>query len=275
MDTMSTHGISAKKPLVRILHNMARSGGTVISRCLGSMDGVVLLSEIHPFGSQVHNPLRQANEWFHLFSSADLRTFQTRSFTFVEAVEEIRRRVEESGRQLVIRDWSHIDFTGVPFTENPSYRLTTAEILGQHYRIVHTSTVRHPLDQWLSLNRLKMFNDTPRPQARKFIHGYLRFAEFAMNMGYVRYEDFTLDSDTALRTLCERLQLVFDAGYKSKWHDYEMITGDNTTPSESPRAAPYRIQSLTRRSFNDGVAEELQGYVDYNAALELLGYQAD
>lgn len=272
---MRTHGVSDKKPFVRILHNMARSGGTIISRCLGSMDGVVLLSEIHPFGSQVHNPLQQANEWFHLFSSADLRAFQAVNFTFLEAVEEVRQRVEASGRKLVIRDWSHIDFTGVPFTENPSYRLTTAEILGQHYRIVHTSIVRHPLDQWISLNRLSMFNDAPRPQARKFIYGYLRFAEFAKKMGYVRYEDFTLDSDAALRTLCERLQLVFDADYKCKWQGYVTITGDNTTPSESPRAAPFRIQSLTRRLFNDGVAEELQGCVDYNRALELLGYQAD
>ena len=76
------------------------------------------------------------------------------------------------------------------------------------------------------------------------------------------------------RQLCARLQLVFDAEYKSKWQDYETITGDNTTPSESPRADPSRIQSLTRRSLNDGVAEELLDCVDYNAALELLGYQA-
>lgn len=264
-----------KKPYVRILHNMARSGGTVISRCLGSMAGVALLSEIHPLGSQVHNPLQQANDWFHIFTPADLRAFQTRKFTFVEVVEEIRQRLEKSGRQLVIRDWSHIDFTGLPFIENPSYRLTTAEILSQYYRIIHTSTVRHPLDQWISLNRLTMFKDAPRPEAKKFIYGYLRFAEFANKMGYVRYEDFARGSDAALRSLCERLRLDFDADYKSKWQDYGMITGDNTTPSESPRAPQTRIQSLARRSFNTEATEQLLGCVDYNAALDLLGYPAD
>ncbi len=264
-----------KKPVVRILHHLARSGGTVISRCLGSMDEVVLLSEIHPYGSQIHNPVQQASEWFHLFTSEELRAFQARALTFVEAVEAIRQRVEDSGRLLVIRDWSHLDFTGVPFTEQPSYRLTTAEVLSQHYHIVHTATVRHPLDQWISLNRLIMFNYGPRPQARPFMFGYLRFAELAKKMGYVRYEDFTRDSDAALRLLCERLQLPFNINYKNKWPHYETITGENTTPSESRRVTLPGIHSLKRQPFSDKTAKDLQDCTDYTSALKLLGYQPE
>ena len=39
---------------------MARSGGTIICRCLASMERIVLLSEIHPLGARMFNPLDQA-----------------------------------------------------------------------------------------------------------------------------------------------------------------------------------------------------------------------
>ncbi len=50
-------GRSAAPPVVRLVHHLARSGGTLISRCLGCMSGVLLLSEIHPLGTRHFNPL--------------------------------------------------------------------------------------------------------------------------------------------------------------------------------------------------------------------------
>ena len=38
------------KPIIRIIHNLARSGGTPICKCLGCMSDIVLLSEIEPNG---------------------------------------------------------------------------------------------------------------------------------------------------------------------------------------------------------------------------------
>ena len=38
---------------IRLIHNLQRSGGTIISKCLGAQDDVVLLSEIHPIGIEV------------------------------------------------------------------------------------------------------------------------------------------------------------------------------------------------------------------------------
>ncbi len=49
------------KPAIRVLHQLARTGGTIISKCLGAMAGVVLLSEINPRGVETYNPLAQAH----------------------------------------------------------------------------------------------------------------------------------------------------------------------------------------------------------------------
>ena len=35
---------------IRLIHNLPRSGGTIISKSLGAQKDVVLLSEIHPDG---------------------------------------------------------------------------------------------------------------------------------------------------------------------------------------------------------------------------------
>ena len=39
----------ATKPVIRIIHHLACSGGTLISKCISAMPNVYLLSEVHPF----------------------------------------------------------------------------------------------------------------------------------------------------------------------------------------------------------------------------------
>jgi len=56
---------------IRLYLNMARSGGTLFSKCVGCMDGVMLLSEIHPLGTALFNPVTQASRWYDLFSEED------------------------------------------------------------------------------------------------------------------------------------------------------------------------------------------------------------
>ena len=68
----------AARPMLRLVHHMARSGGTLFSRCLGCMSGVLLLSEIHPLGTAQFNPLVQAQRWYGLLSSQDLAELRAR-----------------------------------------------------------------------------------------------------------------------------------------------------------------------------------------------------
>lgn len=253
---------------------MARSGGTLIAKCLGCMDSVVLLSEIHPYGSRVHNPLQQAAGWFHLFTEKELATFAKQTFSFIDAIEMIRQRVEASDRHLVIRDWAHLDFTGIPFLDQPSYNLTTAEVLSDHYNVIQVATVRHPLDQWISLGKLTMLKGDPRLQAKDFIRGYLYFARLARGMGYLRYEDFTKDADSAMRQICSQLKLPFDEGWYEKWFTYETITGDNTTPSESRMVRHTKIVPLSRQNLNSKTVAEFEDNHDYQQCIELLGYSS-
>ena len=137
------------KPTVRIIHHMARSGGTLICKCLATMKNVVLLSEIHPLGTHFFNPLKQAHEWFSLLKLDDINWLKDQGrVDFKDAITLISDRCVEQDQLLVLRDWSHLDFTAVPFVKIPSYRLTLADILNDKFEVIHTASVRHPIDQW-------------------------------------------------------------------------------------------------------------------------------
>lgn len=249
---------------IRVLHNMARSGGTLISRCIGSMEGMALLSEIHPAGIRFFHPLKQAQHWFGLLSSEEVA--RCRGLSFLDAIELVWDRCEKSNLVLVIRDWSHLDYTALPFLPYPSYCLKTAEVLSERFDVVNTATVRHPIDQWLSLSELELM--AGRIDIASFLRGYRLFAEQCQQIGFVRFEDITSDPDKCLQLLCQRLSLTFDAKYRNNWQTYTKVTGD--TPGSS--RAGNEIRSIPRKPITDTVLREFEGNRDYQRSIALLGY---
>lgn len=256
-----------QRPKLRLLHHMARSGGTLISKCLGCMDGVLLLSEIHPKGARWFNPLAQAQQWFKLFSPPELEAFrQQGQIDFADAIGRIAGRAGERGRDLVLRDWSHLDFTGVPFVPQPAYRLLLADALRPRFDLVQVCTVRHPIDQWLSLSRLQIMQG--RLFLEPFLLGHRRFAEVAVQIGFLRYEDFTARPDALLAELCRSLELTFDPGYATRWPSFDRITGD-----VAGSRGGGEIRPVARRPLAPELLEAFARSVDYRRSLDLLGYQ--
>ena len=97
------------------------------------MEGVVLLSEINPRGWVVH-PLAQANEWFGLLNDNDIAKLQSEpNLEFEKCIELIYERCIESGNQLVIRDWNHLDFVALPYLSTQTNRLSLIDSLQNTY----------------------------------------------------------------------------------------------------------------------------------------------
>lgn len=258
---------AAVRPKIRLLHHMARSGGTLISKCLGCMDGVMLLSEIHPSGTRWFNPIGQAQQWYEAFTADEIEAFRRQGqIDFADAITQIAWRAGERRQTLVLRDWSHLDFTGVPFVRKPAHRLMLAEALRPHCDLVQACTVRHPIDQWLSLSRLQIMQG--RLFLEPFLEGYRRFAEVALEIGFVRYEDVTDRADAALADLCLRLEFDFDPTFGERWATYDKITGDT-----SGSRGGQQIRAVPRREVAPEVLAAVAGNDDYRAALELLGYE--
>lgn len=254
------------RPALRLVHHMARSGGTLISRCLGCMSGVLLLSEIHPLGTAQFNPLVQAQRWYGLLSSQDLAELRARGrIGFVDAIELIYQRAADAGQRLVIRDWSHLDFTGVPFVDKPAFRFLTADALAGRFSLRQVCTVRHPLDQWLSLRGLSVVQG--KLALDDYLAGYRRFAERAQEIGFLRYEEFVADPAAVMKELCRRLDLRFDRHFADRWSSYAFVTGD-----VAGSRSGFAIQPVPRRAAEPELLDALHANPDYGASLEMLRY---
>lgn len=260
-------------PRIRLLHQLGRSGGTLISRCLGSMRGVVLLSEIHPFTPfirddlkcriQRQDPLYQAAQWFGLIDEHDYVSIlaEDGSVRFAEIIRLIERKARETGSSLVIRNWAHLDYAARPFLEEPTYQLSLVAELQADFDILQTATVRHPVDQYLSFQRMRLLRGIG---AGEYLSGYRRFAEQCLEIGFTRFEDFCADPDWHLLRLCEQLDVAFDPDYRTRWLDYETITGDRVTKRV--------IKPVRRKHAPSEVMDQLRRCPDYRPLMEMLGY---
>lgn len=257
------------KDSIAVIHHLARSGGTMISKCLGSMEKVALLSEVHPrVGAGEYNPVTQADGWLRVDVQAMLAT-RPRPFnlSWVECIKLIHGGVKEQGRDLLVRDWSHIDFNGVPMAQ-PTYTLTTADFLAKQFDLRQVFTVRHPIDQWLSTTKLAVMQENLDIEA--YLRGYLKFAEFAVHGHCVKYEDFTANPEAACEAMCETLGLKYDPGFIDKWASYDKITGDVFGAGRASTDA--EIRPLGRASVDAETQAAFDACEDYHKSLELLGY---
>lgn len=258
-----------EKPSIRIFHSLARGGGTLVSRCIGCMNDTVLLSEIHPLGAPMIDPLEQAREWHNLLESSDSLSSQTGlQLDFPSAVRLIEARCHETNQRLVIRNWAHLDFMGVPFVDRPSFRMLLVQTLAPIFDIIQCALVRHPVDMWLSLDKLPLMHEGLSLET--FLEGYLEFAAKSVHMGFIRYEDFTREPSGQMKAICRNLQIDFDRSFLQKWPDYDRITGDVDRRSRGSKLR--QITPLPRSPVEAGLLQRFRQSDAYWRALEILDY---
>jgi len=261
------------KPKLRIFSNLARAGGTLVSRCLGSMDGVALLSEIHPYGveaakkfgpkvSSAINILNQAVNWYQLFKPED---FVGKSYDFTDITKMIANRLEKRDLQLIIRDWVHLDFMAIPFLDKPYYHSRLVEFLEQDFDIVQYHLVRHPAPQWMSTCRLVIMQG--KLPLHQFLEGCYQYAKLCQENGFVRYEDFCESPEPSMKKICENLQIDYDAEFINKWSSYTKITGD-VIPGEQRQVIKPAVLPEIEAEFH----QRLHACEYYTKTLALLGY---
>ncbi len=250
------------KPQVWVLHNMPRSGGTLVSKCLGVMQSHALLSEIHPYAQHAlsFNALRQAQAWHGLLE--DLNWQKTK---FVDAITHLEQALKKANQKLILRDWSHVDYLGPPVTNTPENRPKLLEVLSPHFEIRSIQLVRHPLDTWLSLRRLDLIKKH-KIDIRQFLTAYRLYLDKTKSDTRLVYEDFLKAPSEQLEHVCNNVGLNYDGTYQDRWFDFDKVTGD-TSNSSSLRGTPV-IEYRPRRSCEGIDREWLNDQVNYQYLIE-------
>ncbi|WP_139312763.1 hypothetical protein [Acuticoccus yangtzensis] len=256
-----------ERPVIGIVSHLASSGGTAISKCIGTMGGVTLLSEIHPHASVAlgaFNPLYQYQRWFGLSDAlkTDLRHIaESGTAEVVDIIDALARDAGRRGTRLVLRDWAYVDYLGgggLP----PSYRPSLVDLLAPRFETTLLITTRHPLDVWLSMLSSRFAKPEMLAPVMK---GFARFAEYAAANGFMTYEAFTEAPEAWLRAATTTLGVPFDPEWSATWADYRKITGDSGRRSADIAPRP-------RRPVSDEMMHSLTTNPDYRRTCALLGY---
>ena len=218
---------------IRLIHNLPRSGGTIISKCLGAQKNVMLLSEIHPDGiliskkmgvhSSNFDPIFQSQTWNNLFEKDEYKKISNSDLKFVEKIDLIFKKTELTNKKLIIRDWAFADFFGKPFIE-PSYKNSLLEILNKKYNVLNLYIIRHPLKLYASCyNNLNFFRRDYSLDL--FIKGYKNYFLNTLKNKVCIFENFIQEPEKSLRNMCSILKIDYDKDYLNKLKDIN-LTGD-------------------------------------------------
>ena len=240
----------------------ARSGGTLLNRCLASLPNTLMLSEVNIEAlcpNSCSHIKDQAKDWYGL----DLR-----SDGFLENIEELYNYCLETDRTLIIRDWSFGSFVPSRYNNfNPSKKLATFEAIAKRFPVTPFALVRDSVDIWLS------FNASPRTFYDKNLEFLYEFSKelIANNIKIFRYEDFCRDSEAVMRDICNYTGINYSDEFKG-FSNYFKVTGDIDLPEHSRGIQVGKISLLSRRESYNEFAEVIENNTKASLINQLFGY---
>ena len=214
------------KTKLRIVHHMACSGGTLISKCLAALPNVFLLSELHPtttlhqgggkpkfLPSDVTTQARYAGV-------PDIEKLAWKIFK--QNIRDTSSHIDSLGGDLVIREHTHSDFcVGAGFQPVSS----VAHHLQIDFDLLRVATIRNPIDSYLSLQKNNWVHFTPS-NFEEYCKRIWTFISEYRDEQIFRYEDFVSSPKEVFKKITRNLELTFSDDFLDTF-DIFQVTGDS------------------------------------------------
>jgi hypothetical protein len=238
------------RPIIRVVHHLACSGGTLISKCIASMPNVFVLSEVHP--NSAIFPAREKP----MFTPADMVTLSryagfpdhaTLAETlFKVAISNCYQHISERGGTLVLRDHSHSDFcVGTSASDAPAL----VGLLRPDFEVLSVVTIRNPIDCYISLHRNNWCHFEPF-SFEEYCKRYMQFLDAYDDCRTFIYEDFVADPESQMQEICKELQLPYDDTFEQIF-EVSKMTGDSGRSSG-------KIQPRHRLALDQDLAKSIE-----------------
>ncbi|WP_428024389.1 hypothetical protein [Arcobacter sp.] len=194
----------------------ARSGGTILNKCLASLKNTIVISEVNPMGGgwgelkeKSYTTIKsQALNWFNI---------NIKSNGFKNELIELIKSCDN--KHIIIRDWSFVNFSSCKENQyNPPSKLLILEESVDIPNKKIFAFVRDSIDVWISRGM---------PDTNTFFSEYKNYIDSLIkhNIKIFKYEDFCINPDLFIQNLCGFLEI----NYSNKWknfHNYEKVNGD-------------------------------------------------
>lgn len=240
-----------KKPTIRIIHHLACSGGTLISKCISAMPNVYLLSEVHPYTDLAmgkDKPKYAPSDITSLTKYARIpNQKELAQKLFKNAIDEVYQHVNKLGGTLVLRDHTHADF----HTKSPiPVRCTLVELLEDTYDLKSILTIRNPIDAYASLVKNGWVHFEPQ-SFDEYCRRLLCLVEQFEPEQIFKYEDFVKAPQELMQAMAKKLELPFDETFEDVFGIFK-VTGDSGRSTdvigERERIAPEGILQESQES---------------------------
>lgn len=227
---------------VSVYYCFARSGGTLINRCLGCISGNLVLSEVNPMGS-IATVESQARDWLGLAPAQQYEKLS--NMTYGEKILFLADAAIASQRRLILRDWCTLNFLGGIHWDYffPSGVLEQDFYLGR-YGLRRNSAVvsRRAAGVYESLTR--SFVHLNKLSVDDFGLAYLAYAQAVSLFPVIHFEEFCETPVPVLKKLCDTLRCNFSDEFVTAFSRFVNCTGDNNVAIKSKRGSVEQILPL-------------------------------
>ena len=250
-----------ERPIIRSIHHLACTGGTLISKCLACMNDIALVGEINPLnrtGSrfELTNPILLLQNNYRLLTREEIMT------AFKLNIRTIYQICQGDDTDLILRDHSHTDF----FTGNEISKFSPiVDGLADDFELISAVTVRHPLDSYLSLISNGWEKEFQPNDLNEYSKRYLAFLEKYQSLEIIRYEDFCENPKGEMRDLCRILKICYSDNFTEEFGSHQ-LSGD------SGRKGTQRIERRTRRAIPEEIQLQIESSEYYSTLIDRLNY---
>ena len=250
-----------------IYYAFARSGGTLLNRCLGCVSGNLVLSEVNPHQS-VMPVEQQAHQWLGLIDEEEHGALQAKSYA--EKIRAVLGKAIDRGKQLILRDWCSVNFLPLPrphqtqpsgVLEQPLY----LERIGVRLRAIVFA--RRAASVYTSLA-------LPSFDLASFARAYLDYARAVYALPVFHYEAFCANPAEQFPRICQALAVPYDSFFLHEFARFQNCTGDmanranptapvnrkHIAPVSPPRSNPRYVAALQDSLCQE--ADRLLGYAN-------------
>lgn len=250
-----------KKSII-IMLAYARSGGTLLNRCMASMPDTIMLSEVNVEAlcpSSCNTIRGQVKEWYGI---------NLKSEGFRENIQELYKYCLEKDKALIIRDWTFGSFVPSRYNNyNPSKEFATLDFVSNYFPVKSFAFVRDAIDIWLSLNA------SPRTFYDKDLIYLYEFVKkiFDRKIKIFKYEDFCKNPKKNMHSICDYVEIDYNEQFMN-FFSYYKVTGDTDLPDSSRGLVENKINLLSRRAMSDVLFEEIKTKTKALEINKLLNY---
>ncbi|MCD2183564.1 sulfotransferase [Rhizobium sp. GN54] len=253
---------SQSRPPVRMLHHLACTGGTLVSRCLACQPNVQLLSEVDPLTTLPYSRPFVPTDMIGL-AKLGSRPPSTDVLIeiFMAGLGALYADSRLRGRYLVLRDHTHSHFNVGP--DIPT-RQTLRDMVRKQYPVRSIVTVRHPLDSFLSLRKNGWKHFSPFT-LEEYAVRYHAFLDCYSDVELFRYEDFVAEPKDRTAQMCEVLQIPYNPDFLDVFSAIK-LSGDSGRSGNTISARP-------RQANGQDLLDEAMTSKSFASLLERLNYQ--